>query len=231
MRYLVALTVTAAFVGTPGAAYSQPANGTGAAKSPTSWEDPVKLDARGYIRQWLILGPINFGEKYNPDDIDKDQIKDEAKLMPKAGDKVTVATEEGQPGSSKAVQKELSWKAVKTDDFSFDLNQILRVEDSTGMGAYAVTYLDAPEEMKGIKFSLGSNDDCKIFLNGKKVHLFVGGRALDEDADVVPDLTLQKGINVVIFKVWNDANNWEGCLRLLTKDGKPLTGVTVRLPK
>ena len=125
MRYLLALIlaiVTVAIV-TPGAAYSQPASGTGAAKPPTSWEEPVKLDARGYIRQWLILGPINFGEKYNPDDIDKDQIKDEAKLMPKAGDKVTVATEEGQP--SKTVQKELTWKAVKTDDFSFDLNQIL----------------------------------------------------------------------------------------------------------
>ena len=85
--------------------------------------------------------------------------------------------------------------------------------------------------MKGIKFSLCSNDDGKVFLNGKKVYLFVGGRSLSEDADVVDNLTLNKGINVVVFKVWNDSNAWQGCLRLLTKDDKPVTNVTVRMPK
>jgi hypothetical protein len=228
----VLLLAVAAGAVVPAAALPQSNSAPTPSRSlPTSWEEPMKLDGRGYIRQWLILGPINFGDKYNADDIDKDQIKDESQLMPRPGDKVRVATEEGQAGSYKTVQKELTWKGVKTESFSFDLNQIFHVDDSTGMGAYAVSYLDAPEELTGVKFSLGSNDDCKIFLNGKKVHLFVGGRGLDEDSDVVPDLTLHKGINVVIFKVWNDANNWEGCLRLLTKDDKPLTPVTVRLPK
>ena len=62
-----------------------------------------------------MLGPINFGDKYNADDIDKDQINDEARLTPKAGDKLKVETQETQAGSQKTVQKELTWKALKTD--------------------------------------------------------------------------------------------------------------------
>jgi len=111
MRILVmfVLAVAAVTFATPGAAQPQPNNAAaqaGAPKPPTNWEEPTKLDGRGYIRQWLILGPINFGDKYNADDIDKDQIKDEAKLMPKPGDKVAVASEDGQSGSTKTVQKE-----------------------------------------------------------------------------------------------------------------------------
>ena len=196
-----------------------------------NWEEPVKLDDHGYIRQWLVLGPINFGDKYNADDIDKDQIKDEAKLTPKAADKLKVDSQETQAGAQKTVQKELTWKALKTDGSELNLNKLFGLDSSENIGAYAVAYLEAPEEMKGIKFSLGSNDDCKVFLNGKKVHLFVGGRALEEDVDVVSDLTLKKGINVVIFKIWNDANDWGGCLRLLDTNGKPVKNVTTRLPK
>jgi hypothetical protein len=202
---------------------------TMAAKSPAV--DSSKLDSQGYIRQWLILAPIGFGEKYNAEEIDKDQIPNEGNLMPKAGDKQRVASEEGDPGAYRTVQKDLTWKAVVTEDFFFDINEALGLDSSDAVGGYAVAYLEAPEEMKGITFSLCSNDNGKIFLNGKSIYTYVGGRSLSEDADTVENLTLNKGINVVIFKVWNDSNAWQGCLRLLTKDGKPVTNVKVRQSK
>jgi hypothetical protein len=120
---------------------------------------------------------------------------------------------------------------VVTEDYFFDLNVMLGLETSDAVGAYAVAYLEAPEEMKGIKFSWCSNDNGLIYLNGKNVAKYVGGRSLSEDADVAEDLTLTKGVNVVVFKVWNDSNNWAGCIRLLSKDDKPITNVKVRPTK
>ena len=199
------------------------------ATSPAS-SSASSLDAKGYIRQWLVLAPIGFGEKYNAEDIDKDQLPNEAKLEPKAGDKVKVASEEGEPGAYKTVQKELTWKPVVTEDFFVDFNVALGLDSSESLGGYAVAYLDAPEEMKGITFSVGTNDNGKIFLNGKSIYTHVEGRSLTEDSETIENLTLNKGINVVIFKVWNDTNNWQGCIRLL-KGEVPVKNVKVRLSK
>jgi hypothetical protein len=191
----------------------------------------AKLDNEGYIRDWLILAPIGYGEKYNAEDIDKESVKGEAAFTPKAGEKIKVSSEEGEPGAFKTVQKEIEWKAVNIKEDFFDFNEICKIDVSDSMGGYAVAYLDAPEELKGIKLSLCSNDNGKIYLNGKSIYSFVGGRSLSEDTDVVENMTLNKGINVLVFKVWNDSNAWQGCLRLLTKDDKPVKNVTVRIPK
>jgi hypothetical protein len=193
--------------------------------------NPAVLDANGYIRQWLILAPISFGDKYAAEDIEKEQIPNEANLTPKAGDKQTLATEEGEPGAYKTVQKQFTWTPVVTSDYFFDINEMLKLDASDSMGAYAVAYVDSPSEITGVTFSLCSNDNGAMYLNGKSVYTFVGGRALSEDADLVENLTLKKGVNTIIFKVWNDSNNWQGCLRLVTKDLKPIPNLKVRLSK
>jgi hypothetical protein len=190
------------------------------------------LDENGYIRHWLLLGPINFGDNYNAQEIEKEQVAGEAVFTPKAGDKVKVSTEEGEPGAYKTVQKDLTWIRTDTEENFFDFNAALKLEVSDGMGGYAVAYLDAPEEMKGISLNWCSNDNGTIYLNGKSVGFYVGGRSLTEpeSADMAENLTLHKGINVVVFKVWNDSNNWQGFVRVL-KDGKPATTVKTKLPK
>src|SRR4051794_24278286 len=64
------------------AAVTKPATAPAAAKI-----DATKLDDKGYIRQWLILGPIYFGTDYSADNIEKEQITGETTLAPKEGDK------------------------------------------------------------------------------------------------------------------------------------------------
>jgi hypothetical protein len=189
--------------------------------------DPSRLDAKGYIRQWLVLMPITYGDKYVPADIDKDQLPNEGGMMPKAGEVVKVKMEEGPAGLTKTVEKELAWQAVVPDDFFIDFNQLGQLDGSESVGAYAVAYLDVPEEMTGVKLSLSTNDNGKLFLNGTSVFKFVGARGLVEDSDAVENVTLKKGVNVVVFKIWNDSSNWQACLRILGKDGKPVQGVRV----
>ena len=63
-----------------------------------------KPDEEGFIRNWLVLAPLPFGEAQNgAEALGKQQAPDEAKLQPKEGDKV------------KSGDKELAWKAYKSE--------------------------------------------------------------------------------------------------------------------
>jgi hypothetical protein len=65
-----------------------------------------------------------------------------------------------------------------------------------------------------VKLSIGSNDQCKLWLNGKQVIKFAETRTLDKDTDSA-DVTLARGQNVLVFKVINEKNNWQGAARFL----------------
>ena len=232
MRHLTPLALAAFLLCAGCECNESPHAKTETMETPAAAAKPVEtypLDAKGYIRNWLVLAPINFGAGYVADDIDKNQVPNEANLAPKEGDKQTVKSEEGTP--PKMVDKEFTWVKVTPADYFIDFNAVAKLDSSTGTGAYAVAYLNAPEEIKGVTLSLSTNDDGKIFLNGKKVWSLVVGRQLAEDSDTVADQTLNKGVNVLVFKVWNDSNAWQACLRLLDKGGQPLKNVRVQLQK
>lgn len=172
------------------------------------------IDDEGFIRHWLILAPIPCETENNgAEEIDKVQVREESTLRPKPGDKV------------KAGDAELAWKVYKAGDFFFDVLDFLGDQTDNSV-AYAVVYLDAPEEMKGLEMLVGSNDQCKVYLNGKEVFKFTETRTVDKDQDVVKDVTLNKGVNVIVFKVINENNNWAGALRFKSGD-KPVTNLKV----
>jgi len=169
-------------------------------------------NADGYITTWLLLAPIPMDDgQSGADALDKQQVKDEAKLRPKAGDKI------------KAGGKELEWKKYQANEDFLDFNEFLgkQTEDSVG---YAVCYVLASEEMKGVQLKIGSDDQCKVYLNGKEVHKFGEPRPLEKDEDTA-EVTLQKGANVFVFKIVNEKVDWSGSARFLDKDGKPVKGL------
>jgi uncharacterized Zn ribbon protein len=53
-----------------------------------------------------------------------------------------------------------------------------------------------------------------VWLNGKQVIKFTETRTLEKDTDSA-DVTLAKGQNVLVFKVINEKNNWQGAARFL----------------
>jgi hypothetical protein len=176
-----------------------------------------KPDEEGFIRNWLVLAPLPFGEAQNGTEaLGKQQAPDEAKLQPKEGDKV------------KSGDKELAWKAHKSDNHLLDFNGFLGnvTEDSVG---YGVCYLIADDEMKDLTMKTGSDDQAKIYLNGKEVFKNEEARPADKDQDSTANITLKKGTNVVVFKVVNEKMDWSGCLRFVDKDGKPITNLKVSL--
>jgi hypothetical protein len=176
----------------------------------------AKPDAEGFIRDWLLLAPFSIPEDSGADEIDKKQVENEASLKPKAGDKQKVG------------DKEVAWKAVQAKEFSLDLNQTIGTPNEDVVG-YLVTYVVADKEMSDVTMLIGSNDQAKVYLNGKEVFKFDQTRTVEKDSDKVEKLTLNKGVNTIVFKVINEKNDWGACLRFQSKDGKPVTDVKVQL--
>jgi hypothetical protein len=172
----------------------------------------------GFIRDWLLLAPIQLAaDADGAEAIEKKQIPDEGLLKPKAGDKVTVRG------------KELTWKKAKAADYFLDLNAICNAETEKAM-AYAVAYVRAEEERKNLRLKMGSNDQGAVYLNGKLLLKATDGRTLDQDSDIARDVTLNKGINVVVFKVFNEGgSDWQGCLRFTDASDKAVTNLVIRL--
>ena len=114
---------------------------------------------------WLVLAPISFADgESGADALNREQVKDEAKLKPKAGAKVKMG------------DKELVWKEHTCPEHLLDFNAFLgnTTEDSV---AYAVTYIVSPAELTGVKMKTGSDDQVKVYLNGKEVFKFSEERA------------------------------------------------------
>lgn len=181
-------------------------------------QDEFKVDEKGFIRNWLVLAPIPCeNENSGADEIDMQQIKEEAGLKPKEGDKTTVRG------------KALAWKKVGAAENFIDFRKLVKEEEGEDAVAYAVAYILADEELKGLKLKVGTNDQGKVYLNGKQVFKFTETRVLEEDSDTVKDVALNKGQNIVIFKVINEKNNWQGCLRFTDGDDKPVKSLRIAL--
>jgi hypothetical protein len=172
----------------------------------------------GFIRNWLVLAPIPSGEEFNgAADVNNQQIKDEANIKPKAGDKATAGA------------RELVWKAHQAPGFILDFKEFVGAGQSEDVIGYAVSYVVADSEMSGLKLLIGSNDQARVYLNGKPVLKFEETRTLEKDQNVADNITLNKGVNTIVFKVVNEKNNWQGCLRFTDKAGAPVKGLRVAM--
>lgn len=171
-------------------------------------------DAEGFIRDWLVLAPIAIGSESGADEIDKDFINGEASVKPKAGDRVTVAG------------TQLAWTAHTARDYFIDFLAAFGKTRGEYVAGYAVAYILADEDMK-VTLALSSNDQGKAWLNGQQVFKFTDTRTLEKDTDR-SDVTLKKGANVLVLKVINEVNNWQGCARFL-KDGAPVKNLRISL--
>jgi hypothetical protein len=178
--------------------------------------DALKPDSDGYIRDWVMLAPIALPEEGACADlILKEQIKDEATLKPKAGDKTKIS------------DKELTWKNITASTNYFDFNAILKTENDRAAG-FMVAYIECDKDMSDVTMAVASNDQGRLYLNGKDIYVFTEARTLELDADK-GKVTLNKGLNVVVFKIINEQGKWQGAMRFLDKAGAPLKELKIKL--
>jgi len=172
---------------------------------------------RDSIKQWLILAPIPLPtERHGAAGLEFEQIQDEGRLRPKAGEQVTFA------------DGPLEWRPVALEESRINFNSILGNTTEHSV-AYAVCYLRSETEQHGLQMLVGSDDESKIYLNGKPIYRFPMSRGFLAEQDAVPEIALNPGLNVVVFKVVNEGHAWMGAIRFTDAQGNPVKGLTVTL--
>jgi hypothetical protein len=184
--------------------------------STASAADVFKPDSQGYIRHWVMLAPIALPEEGSGADlIVKEQIENEATLKPKDGDRIDVKNQE------------MVWMSVETSTNYVDFNKILVSENDRKAG-FIVTYIECEKELPGVTMAIASNDQGRCYLNGKEVFVYTEQGPLQLDSGK-PKVTLNKGVNVVVFKLINEAGNWQAALRFLDTAGAPIKNLKIKL--
>jgi hypothetical protein len=176
----------------------------------------------GFIQRWLILEPIpasGLTDSVVQAAVKKEYFPDQFTVIPKNGDKVTVG------------EAQLAWHAVDTKNFNVNLYHFAYALGKRTSDAlfWAVTIINCPQEMAGVRLAIGSNAASVWWLNGKEVVGIYGDRQAVIDDGVSKRLTLRKGPNVVRAAIVNGGGATDFCARFLDAQDQPLKGFTVSL--
>jgi hypothetical protein len=170
----------------------------------------------GAIKQWLVLAPIAFAGRNGAAALQQEQVSQEGYLRPRAGERIKVG------------QSERVWRAVQLTDYMIDFNRVLGAMTEWA-AAYAVCYVRSDGDQTGLLMKIGSDDQAKVYLNGKEIYRHEEPRSYVPDQDVVAGVELKAGLNVLVFKVVNGDADWLGSIRLTDPAGQPVNRIRVTL--
>jgi len=179
-------------------------------------ERAVRAQDPGAIQRWLVLAPIRFDGDNGAAALDQEQVPHEAGLRPAAGQRIRMG------------DTERTWIAVEQQDYVFDFNQVVGAETSWSV-AYAVCYVRLTADQTGLVMKVGSDDQAKVYLDGKEAYRQTVARSYRPDQDAIAGLDLKAGLHVVVFKVVNETGGWQGSIRFTDRDGQPVPGIRVTL--
>ena len=177
-------------------------------------------DADGFIHRWLLLEPIpasGLTDSAAQAIVKKEYFPNQFTVIPRNGEKVT------------AGDAELTWHAVDSSNYNVNLFHFARALGKRTSDAlfWAVTIVNCPQEMHGVRLAIGSNAASVWWVNGKEVVGIYGDRQTVIDDGVSKRLTLQKGQNIVRAAIINAGGATDFCARFLDAEDKPLKGFTV----
>jgi hypothetical protein len=188
---------------------------------------PKAPDPDGFLQRWLLLEPINkpnrtntvFTDSYIRNAFNTEYFPNQFTVVPRNGDKVTVAGEE------------LAWHAldsanwnVKLFRFAYGLNK-----PTYGVLFWAVTIVNSPREIRDVRMAVGSNSASMWWLNGKEAVILSGDRRMVMDDGVSRRLTLDKGRNVIRGAVINGPGLSDFCVRFIDENDRPIKDITLSL--
>jgi hypothetical protein len=172
--------------------------------------------AQGFLQTWLVLPPLPFAEgESGAQALDRPQLADEASLQPRPGEQVTLG------GQAQRWQEHRSPRAV------VDFNAVLGGVAGRCV-TYAVCYIESDQARDDLWLQVGSDDQSKVYLNGREIYEARLPRSL-VTLDTVGPVGLKRGTNVLLLKVANETGQWEGCARLVDDAGRPVQGLRTKL--
>uniref|UniRef100_Q022X6 Acetyl xylan esterase n=1 Tax=Solibacter usitatus (strain Ellin6076) TaxID=234267 RepID=Q022X6_SOLUE len=176
----------------------------------------------GFIQRWLLLEPIETNgltESAVQAAVKREYFPDQLTVVPRDGDKVMA-------GAS-----QLTWHAVDTSNYNVNLYHFAHAlgKPTSNVLFWAVTIVNLPREMSGVRLAIGSNAASVWWVNGQEVIGIYGDRQTVIDDGVSKRLTLKAGTNIVRAAIVNGGGATDFCARFLDSDDKPLKEFTVSL--
>jgi len=206
------------------AAAAQSAPARGPAPSLVRPTSPAKApDANGFLQRWLILEPIRVAGQLTDSAVQAlvttEYFPNQFSVIPRDGDKVTVG------------DSELAWHAVDTIGYNVNLFHFANAQNkpTSNVLFWAVTIVNAPREMSGVRLAIGSNAASVWWVNGKEVIGIYNDRQTVIDDGVSKRVTLRKGPNVIRAAIVNAGGATDFCARFLDAEDRPVKSITVSL--
>jgi hypothetical protein len=229
-RAIVPLLLIAA-IGSTASAFSALAaadqeRGTAARPPASSLARPVSpakpAGADGFIQRWLLLEPIRVPGQLTESAVRTAVEKDfsvPATPLPKDGDTV------------KAGDGELTWHAVDTLNYNVNLYHFAYAlnKPTSNVLFWAVTVVNSPREMSGVRLAIGSNAASVWWVNGVEAAALYNDRQAVIDDAVSTRLTLKAGANVIRAAIVNAGGATDFCARFLDENDRPIKGLTATL--
>jgi hypothetical protein len=186
---------------------------------PTS---PAKApNADGFLQRWLLLEPIAVSGQLTDSAVQTAvktaSVPDPFTAIPRDGDPVSV-------GNTK-----VAWHAVDTTGYNVNLYHFAYAlnRPTSNVLFWAVTIVNAPRELSGVRLAIGSNAASVWWVNGKEVIGLYNERQTVVDDGVSKRLTLKQGANVIRAAIVNAGGHTDFCARFLDDQDRPLKGITV----
>lgn len=171
------------------------------------------LDNINFVTRWNILGPFPYTPdktSANPNKaiLHKKLFSEEKKL--KGTERAGKFKWQLARFESKSKPGEINLRKFFTDKNKFSL-------------AYAVTYLYCDKDMSNLTLYTGSSGYIKVWLNHQLVHAFDHNKRKGKwDQDVIKNVKLHKGYNLVVIKSVAVDNDWNFYLRLADNENLPM---------
>jgi hypothetical protein len=187
-------------------------------------ESPARApDASGFLQRWLLLEPISVSGQLTENAVNAavntPYFADQFSVIPRDGETVTVAG------------AELRWHAIDTIKYNVNLYHFayaLKMPTSNVL-FWAVTIVNSPQQMPGVRLAVGSNAASVWWVNGQEVIGLYNDRQTVIDDGVSRRLTLKQGANVVRAAVINAGGATDFCARLLDGEDRPIRAVNSSL--
>jgi len=174
----------------------------------------------GFIRHWIILEPIlvnGLTDSAVQAAVKREYFDNQFTMIPRDGDQVMIQ------------DAAFTWHAVDTNDYNINLYYFAKDlgKPTSNVLFWAVTIIDCPREMPGVRLAVGSNAASVWWFNGREVIGIYNDRQTVIDDGVSKRLTLKKGRNIVRCAIINGGGATDFCARFLDTDDAPLKEFSV----
>ncbi|MBM4016767.1 MAG: hypothetical protein FJ288_00315 [Planctomycetes bacterium] len=180
---------------------------------PPAAEAAPGVTGKHFVMNWMLLGPFTFKEEdfgggHQQAAIDKEFMPGEGRLD---------GTQKPPPGAA--------WRSMRFT--GGDHMGMIDLDAFYGgiehAAAYAVAWLDCPQDMPSARLLVGSDDYIRIWVNGKLVHTYNKERRPGEqDQDAIAGVMLRKGPNRIVVKCVDVVLGWNFYFRLTDGQGRPI---------